>query len=336
MRPAGWRKRDTSGPFLSTVSEVFLFLDREYARKGIEMKIKTQWLVGLLAVTLALAAPVFAKSGAAGHRQAADRGTGILLVAFGTSIPEAQHAFEVIEDRVHAAFPDAKIHWAYTSHIIRKKLAKQGRELDSVATALAEMMEAGYSRVAVQSLHFIAGAEFHDLQINSHLFARMADGFDRVFVGYPLLASSADLARVAEAALKMVPADRKPEDAVVFMGHGTHHPADIAYDAMMYHLQERDPNAFMGTVEGHPTLDDVRAKLKERGIKKAYLIPFMSVAGDHAHSDMAGPEADSWKSILEADGIACVPVLKGMAEIPEIADIWVDHLRTAMKHLDAQ
>ena len=298
------------------------------------MKLHVKWAIGLLAAALMFTAPAFGKAPAMSHTQAGDQGTGILLVTFGTSIPEAQKAFAVIEKRVKDAFPETDVYWAYTSHIIREKLAKEGRELDSVGTALAEMMEDGYSRVAVQSLHVLPGAEFHDLQINSHKFAQMRGGFEKVSVGYPLLSSSADLARVAKIALKMVPKDRKPEDAAVFMGHGTHHPADVTYDAMAHHLQKMDPNAFMGTVEGHPTLDDVRAELKERGIQKAYLIPFMSVAGDHARNDMAGPEADSWKSALEADGLETVSVLKGMAEVPEIADVWVDHLRDAMKRLE--
>jgi sirohydrochlorin cobaltochelatase len=300
-----------------------------------DMKPQMKWTIWLLAMALFLTAPVFAKEPASGHGRPGDSRDGILLVTFGTSIPEAQKAFTVIEERVQNAFPETEVRWAYTSHKIRKKLAKQGRELDSVATALAEMMEDGFSRVAVQSLHVLTGFEFHDVQINSHKFSEMQGGFEKVSVGYPLLSSSADLVRVAKIALDMAPEDRKPEEAIVFMGHGTHHPSDVAYDGMAYHLQKMDPNAFMGTVEGHPTLDDVRAELKERGIQKAYLIPFMSVAGDHARNDMAGPEADSWKSVLEADGIETVSVLKGMAEVPEIADVWVDHLRDAMKRLEA-
>ena len=58
----------------------------------------------------------------------------------------------------------------------------------------------------------------------------------------------------------------------------------------------------------------------------------MSVAGDHARNDMAGPGEDSWKSILEKEGIQCVPVLKGTAEYQEFVDIWVDHLKTAFSH----
>ncbi len=72
--------------------------------------------------------------------------------------------------------------------------------------------------------------------------------------------------------------------------------------------------------------------LLSKGVKKAYLIPFMSVAGDHARNDMAGDEPDSWKSILTKAGITSVPILKGTAEYDDIVDIWVDHLKGVMSH----
>ena len=89
---------------------------------------------------------------------------------------------------------------------------------------------------------------------------------------------------------------------------------------------------FVGTVEGAPEIGDVKAMLQAKKIKTAYLMPFMSVAGDHARNDMAGDEDDSWKSILTAAGINCVPVLKGTAEYNGIVDIWVDHLKVLMAH----
>ena len=52
----------------------------------------------------------------------------------------------------------------------------------------------------------------------------------------------------------------------------------------------------------------------EKKIEKAYLMPFMSIAGDHAKNDMAGDEDDSWKSIITKAGIQCIPILKGTAE----------------------
>ncbi|MBL6971042.1 MAG: sirohydrochlorin cobaltochelatase, partial [Desulfobacterales bacterium] len=211
-------------------------------------------------------------------------------------------------------------------------LAKQGKHLDSPEVALAKMMDEKFTHVAVQSLHTIPGEEFHDLRRNAHFFGNMADGFDRIPVGTPLLATDEDFGSVVSAMIKHIPKERNKKDAVLLMGHGTPHPSNAFYAALMYHFQQKDPNIFMGTVEGFPGIDDIKAMLLKKKIKKAYLMPFMSVAGDHARNDMAGEEKDSWKSILTTAGIECVPILKGTAEYDEIVAIWVDHLKTVMSH----
>ena len=146
------------------------------------------------------------------------------------------------------------------------------------------------------------------------------------------MTTSEDVQRVAETFLRIIPPERRETDAVVFMGHGTYHPANVYYAALNYHVQKLDPNVFVGTVEGWPEIDDITSDLKNNRIEKAYLMPFMTVAGDHARNDMAGPSADSWKSMLEKEGINCVVVLKGTAEFQEFVDIWVDHLRAAFEH----
>ncbi len=292
---------------------------------------KKKALLGLVCALLIFLA-VSPGTAGGGHGQKRAMKKGILLVAFGTSIPEAQSAFRNIERRAKAAFPGIPIRWAYTSSIIRHKLAKEGKQIDSVEIALARMMDEEFTHVAVQSLHTIGGQEYHDLQRNAHAFGQMAGGFDRLIVGYPLLATERDIQRVTEILLRVIPEERREGDAVVFMGHGTHHPSNAFYAALMYHLQRRDRNVFVGTVEGAPAIEDLKAILIERGIKKAYLMPFMSVAGDHAINDMAGDEEDSWKTILTKAGITCSPVLKGTAEYDEVVDIWLDHLRGPLSH----
>ena len=256
----------------------------------------------------------------------------ILLVAFGTSDPEAARAFELVEKRAWERFPDVEMRWAYTSKMIRAKLAKQGKLLDSPETAFARLMDDGYTHVAVLSLHTIPGEEFHELYQNAHLFGQMAGGFQRVLVARPLLSSSTDMQTVAEALLKKIPG-RKTGDAVIFMGHGTeHHPADAIYLAMNQVFQELDSNAFVAAVEGSNSLEIVIPKLKKRKVKKVFLVPLMSVAGDHAKNDMAGDAPDSWKSVLTEKGFKCEPILKGTAEVPEIVDLWLDHLKSALSH----
>jgi len=251
---------------------------------------------------------------------------GILLVTFGTSHPQAQEAFKNIDKLVRDAYPNIPVRWAYTSTIIRKKLAQKGIHLDSPEIALAKMMDEGFTHIAAQSLHTIGGEEFHDLVRNARAFADMAGGFDSVLVGSPLLGEEEDLTRVVEAIIKIVPNDRKKHEAVLLMGHGSSHISSSVYVAMMFFLQLKDPNIFVSTVNGTPPIEDIKKMLLQKNIKKAYLMPFISVAGVHAQNDMAGDEKDSWKSILTQAGITCVPILKGTAEYNEIAVVWIDHL----------
>jgi sirohydrochlorin cobaltochelatase len=42
----------------------------------------------------------------------------ILMAAFGTTVPEAQKAFDQIDARAKQAFPGVEIRWAYTSTMI--------------------------------------------------------------------------------------------------------------------------------------------------------------------------------------------------------------------------
>ncbi|NLI82095.1 MAG: sirohydrochlorin cobaltochelatase [Deltaproteobacteria bacterium] len=273
--------------------------------------------------------------GFAAHGEKRPEKRAILLAAFGTTVPEAQKTLDQVTQRVRQAFPGVDIRWGYTSSLVRKKLAKQGKVYDSPETALSRLMDEGYTHVAVLSLHTIPGEEFHDLNRNCKLFGQMAGGFDRILVAWPLLSSHDDTTRAATAVLKHIPRERKPQDAVILMGHGSeHHPADAMYSAMNIVLQEMDPNVFIATVEGYPSLEDILPKLEKKGARKVYLMPFMAVAGDHARNDMAGDDPDSWKSVLKKKGYTCEVVLKGTAEYPDVVDIWLDHLRSAFAHFN--
>ncbi|MBT8346731.1 MAG: sirohydrochlorin cobaltochelatase [Desulfofustis sp.] len=284
-----------------------------------------------VAVFLACGLMLAGVSGASHHGEEKEKKVGILLVAFGSSEDSAQVSFENIDKKVKATYPGIPVKWAYTSHIIRKKLAGQGKELDSPEVALAKMADEDFTHVAVQSLHTIGGAEYHDLHRSISAFTVMG-AFENILLGYPLLATQEDLERTVEAILANIPAERNKEEAVVLMGHGTHHPSNAFYSALNFQVQLRDPYVFIGTVEGYPELDTIQALLQKNDIKKVYLMPFMSVAGDHAKNDMAGDEDDSWKSILTKEGYEVVTVLKGTAEFDEFVEIWVDHVRGPMSH----
>ena len=288
-------------------------------------------IIPVLAIMLIVGFCTLTMAGEHGHK--ASQKVGILLVAFGSSESSAQVSFENIDKKVKAAYSGIPIRWAYTSHIIRKKLAKQGKHLDSPEMALAKMQDEGFTHVAVQSLHTIGGSEYHDLRRTVGAFKSMG-GFQRVILGYPLLSTQEDMQRAVNAILEIIPKKRKKNEGVVLMGHGTHHPSNAFYAALMFQLQLKDPNIFVGTVEGYPDVDLIKELLLKKKIKKAYLMPFMSVAGDHAKNDMAGDEDDSWKTIITNAGIQCVPIPKGAAEYDVFVDMWVDHLKGPLSHFE--
>jgi len=270
---------------------------------------------------------------ASGHGHKKEKKVGILLVAFGSSETSAQISFLNIEKKVKEAFPSMPIRWAYTSHIIRHKLAKQGKILDSPEVAMAKMLDEGFTHVAVQSLHSIGGEEYHNLRRSVGAFKGLR-GFKRIMLGYPLMSTQDDMERIVDAIISNIPKQRKKNEAVVLMGHGSHHPSNAFYAALNFQVQLKDPNIFIGTVEGYPELDLIQSLLLKKQIKKAYLMPFMSVAGDHAKNDMAGNEDDSWKSMLTKAGISCVIILKGTAEYDNFVNIWVDHLKKVLAHFN--
>ncbi|RLB94200.1 MAG: sirohydrochlorin cobaltochelatase [Deltaproteobacteria bacterium] len=290
---------------------------------------QTKWVLILAITALFLSVACCYASG--GHEHEQDKKVGILLVAFGSSEASAQISFEKIDDRVKARYPGIPVHWAYTSYIIRNKLAKQGKYLDSPEVALGKMMDQKFTHVAVQSLHTIIGAEYDDLKKTIDAY-KVMEGFQKILLGYPLMATQEDMERTVDAVLATIPKERKKGEAIVLMGHGTHHPANAFYAALMFQLQLKDPNIFVGTVEGYPGIDMIQGLLQKKNLKKVWLMPLMSVAGDHAKNDMAGNEEDSWKSILTKAGIQCIIVLKGTAEYDAFADIWVDHIAGLLHH----
>lgn len=256
--------------------------------------------------------------------------TGILLAAFGTSVPGADKVYANIQSKAELLFPDVDIYWAYTSKVIREKLAAQGQTFNSPVQALALMAEHGFSKVAMQSLLIIPGLEHHDLIMARSSLEGLPKGIEKIKLAPPLLSESKDLERFTQAMLANIPAGREPDEAVIFMGHGSVHPANVFYAGLQYHFWIHDENIFVGAVEGIPGLEDILPLLEKKKIRKVHLLPLMVVAGDHAVKDMAGRQADSWVSVLKKRRIDAGVIMKGLGSFDNIVEIWMDHLKKIM------
>ncbi|EPR42411.1 anaerobic cobalt chelatase [Desulfovibrio sp. X2] len=258
--------------------------------------------------------------------------TGILLVAFGSSVDEARASYGNVEAMVQQAFPGVPVRWAFTSHIVRDLVTKEtGRRPDSPAMALARMAQEGFTSVAVQPLHVIPGIEFHELVRTCMAMQGLTDGPAHVSVGLPLLSTEHDLAQVAEALAAQYPLAEK--EAVIFVGHGTAHPASVAYPAIQYDLWNVSPSYFVGTVEGMQDEDGIIARLKTLDVRTVRLVPLMAVAGDHAHNDIGGDSPDSWAGRMKAQGYDVQVKMSGLSSLDSVARLWVEHLHTAMSAL---
>jgi sirohydrochlorin cobaltochelatase len=282
----------------------------------------TRWLpILLLVLGLAPDSPASAGAGE----------PALVLTAFGTSTA-AFDTYRHIEEQVKARFPGHEIRWAFTSGKVRRKVAQeQGKELKNLPQTLKELKAAGFTRVAVQSLHVVPGEEWQEVIRES----RAAPGL-KVALGKPLLSDEADAARTLEALAKTFPPDLK-NTAVVLVGHGTPNPeAARTYLDFEKLLRSRYPgqNVYLGLVSGKPGRDEVLAQVKRGGATSVRLVPFLLVAGEHVNTDILGDGPESWKSRLLAQGRYRVEGWRqGLGYNDDIIKIYLEHLQEALRGL---
>ena len=249
---------------------------------------------------------------------------GLLVVSFGTSYREAEIQNIIpVEQAIAAAFPEYEMRRAYGSQRIIKKLKERDAiVIDTIAEALEKFAADGYAELLVQPTYMIHGYEYDELM---ELVETYKKDFTSVRVGHPLLHQQSDYEQLISG-LNEIFDFRNSSDAFLFMGHGTAHFANACYPALEHQLQMQGfENVFVGTVEGYPTLEDVKKQLCKRHYKKAMLSPLLLVAGDHARNDMAGADKDSWKSILEDAGMEVSCIVKGLGSYGFVQQMFVAH-----------
>ncbi len=292
----------------------------------------------------------------------------ILLVAFGSTWQQAYDAFDATVEAYKAQFPNYDVYLSFSSAICINRAAAgenvKPRNFYAPPFWLNAFAQDGvkYSEIVIQSLQVIPGEEYTRVINYIKDFANNANGdIDDAYLskvtlklGVPLLQDAeTDVKNVAEA-LDAVYKKQAQDGVVAFMGHGNPdsydtYKANIRYTQLEHAMQKINPNYYVGTVDMMGNFKThVLARMRAAGIKsgKVYCHPLMSIAGDHAHNDMAGddnengkPNAEgevedtSWKCYFSAQGYTCndeTQIVKGLLELPGVREIWINHTKDAM------
>ena len=315
----------------------------------------------------------------AAQKAKSGKNTAVLLVAFGSTWNNAFLAFDKTIAAYEQAFPEADVYISFSSDICINR-ASVGENVDDNGNIvkrdyyeprylLHAIGAAKYSKIYVQSLQVIPGEEFAavvasvkkfmnngyigDAHLDDDYLAKLAKD-EAIFLGMPLLNNpDVDVPEVAKQ-LNALYSSEAQQGVVAFMGHGNPDTydtfkANVRYEQLEEELQKLNSNYFVGTVDMPDNYkQDVWARMQDKGIKngKVYLHALMSIAGDHAHNDMAGegdeywtpmaPESEdvSWFEFFSHMGYdAIVPVTNkhplGLLELPGVLNVWINHTKNA-------
>ena len=309
----------------------------------------------------------------------------VLLVAFGSTWNNAFMAFDATKKAYEQAFPQADVYVSFSSDICINR-ASAGENTDDNGNIvkrdyyeprylLHAIGAAKYSKIYVQSLQVIPGEEFaavvasvkkfmnNGYIASAHLddvyLAQLAEN-ESIFLGMPLLSDpEKDVPEVAKQLNALYNAEAK-QGVVAFMGHGNPDTydtfkANVRYTQLEEALQKYSPNYFVGTVDMPGNYkQDVMARMEAKGINsgKMFLHALMSIAGDHAHNDMAGEGDDYWTPMApdsedvswfeffsHKDYEVNVPVVnnhpQGLLELSGVLNVWINHTKDAESLEDA-
>ena len=275
----------------------------------------------------------------------------ILVVSFGTSFNGSRvEDIKSIEDAIAAAYPEWSVRRAFTAQIIINHIqARDGEKIDNMEQAMDRAVANGVKTLVIQPTHLMHGAEYDEMM---EMVEQYKGKIETIEVAEPLLGEvgadasviNADKAAVAEYVVTAAVNKAKSgtlEDldahktALVFMGHGTSHTANVTYSQMQTQMKELGyKNVFIGTVEGLPAstaCEAVIEAVKAAGYTDVILRPLMVVAGDHANNDMADPEdEESWYSMFDAAGLNVKTQIAGLGRIPEVQALYVAHTGAAI------
>ena len=248
----------------------------------------------------------------------------IIMSAFGTT-SKAVATYNQLDNSIRGHFPETEIIWSYSSRMITKELHE--RKESTVLPpeeVLNQLAARGIERAVVQSLHLFPGSEFHSLlQIAGKSPLKCA-------IGMPLLTTPEDYEQVGEILRPII--SKRPDKAILVLGHGTDHPVWTAYYSMEKILRKKfGDRIFVGVLEKYPDTTHIIDEIADRGFSKVCIIPLFLVAGMHYRRDIISDNASSWQSRLQSKKIEVESIDYGLGLYKDFDKIIIRHISEARK-----
>lgn len=252
----------------------------------------------------------------------------ILFAAYGIVDDETrENTVGKLVNMASSRYPDYEIRVSFTSELMIKKVTEKGINIKNAADTLKALAGDGVKEVVIQPLHIIYSSESDRMYNGAKTQSSL---FERVKLSKPLLADTADYFKICELLNRVYQVEE--EECLVLMGHGTEHYANSSYAALAYTLQQRNyKNIFIGALEAYPGIDVILEEVAAYHPRKVKLAPFLFATAGHAEIDMAGDQETSWKSQIEQLGYPVEIILKGLGDIEEFREIFIDHLADALQ-----
>jgi sirohydrochlorin cobaltochelatase len=250
----------------------------------------------------------------------------IVLAPSGT-LEDFDREYGPLLKAVHQSFPAHEVRWCYVSEAILKRLPAEARSRLSMGAVFRQLVEEGFRRGVVQSLHVIRGSEFERLE----KAAPALEGQWRI--GGPLLDDDRDFTDCMEL-IRNVRSHHPDVDTVVLVVHGTDHPAGKSYRELEERVLRRfGDRVCVGSLSGHPGKMGVMEELRRKKARRIHLIPFLFSVGRHVRYDILNGEG-SWSNELQSKGYDVSATSHGLSRHPAAIRAFVRHISETLEALN--
>ena len=127
---------------------------------------------------------------------------------------------------------------------------------------------------------------------------------------------------------------KRPDKAILVLGHGTDHPIWTAYYCLEKILRMKfGERVYVGVVEKYPDTTHIVDEIAAGGFTEVCIIPLFLVAGMHYKRDIISDSPTSWQSRLQSRNITVESIDYGLGLYPGFEQIIVRHIAEASKSI---